>query len=200
MSQERRTVTREIIIACVALLISGLTAAGSLLQTHVIAQQLSSQVWPYVTIASTASRTRLEMNVDNDGLGPAVVESFVVMVDGRPQHDILAAVRALVGRQKLTGKFSELDLSALSPGQVLRPESTTMLLRMTNERLVPVLVPQISARVSARLCYCSIVNTCWSLYLPEHLKSARPQTVAQCPDESANQLQQPDIRELQRQP
>jgi hypothetical protein len=54
--------------------------------TRVIAQQLSAQVWPYVTFTGTTEPERLELDVANDGLGPAVVKSFVLRVDGKPQR------------------------------------------------------------------------------------------------------------------
>ena len=115
-----RRIPSDVLVAGLALVISGTAAAAGWYQTHVIAQQLSAAVWPYVTVGSTFDGEHLRVNVRNDGLGPAIVESFVVSVDGKPQRSILSTLRTLVGRVKRDSSHSSIALSAVIPGEVIR--------------------------------------------------------------------------------
>jgi hypothetical protein len=69
----------DLLIAICALLISALTAAASLYQTRVIANQLSSSVWPYLGIAMSREPDtgHLSFAIANDGLGPAIVRTVL---------------------------------------------------------------------------------------------------------------------------
>jgi len=97
------------------------------------AQQLGAQVWPYVTFTGTTEADRLELDVANDGLGPALVKSFVLRVDGKPQHDLLAALHLLVGHvepEHRAGERTKAVLGFIASGQVLRPSSSQPVVRI----------------------------------------------------------------------
>jgi len=169
------------------LLISALTAAAGWWQTHVIAQQLSSGVWPYVTLSTTAnSDGHIVVNVVNDGLGPAILDDFEILVDGKPQHDIVAVLHALAGH--FERDHPDLSFGPIVPGEVLRANSSTLLFAMTSKRVVPNLVDQVAGRASVRLCYCSIVDNCWTVGIRSEGFTARPTPVARCPDADSDQL------------
>lgn len=174
-----KRVRADLIIAVCALLISTLATAASWWQSRVVATQLSSQVWPYVSIASTIGPDGLEIDVANDGLGPAIVRSVVLSVDAKPYADLSSAVRALGGASapRPQGTFASLE-----PGSVLRAGATLTFIKIRNLALVRLLASH-TQRVDLRLCYCSILGDCWT----RAAKHPDPQRVASCPyDASTN--------------
>jgi hypothetical protein len=186
-----------VLVAGLALLISATAAAAGWWQTHVIAQQLSAQVWPYVTVGTTYNGEHMRVNVRNDGLGPAIIESFVVLVDGKPQRSVLAVLRTLVGRSKRTSIHDSISVSAVAPGEVIRSNGEVTLFEIASKAIVPNLGVQMARRLTLHTCYCSIVGNCWTLQLGAGVTADRPVPLARCEDESANQLQQPNPTETQ---
>jgi hypothetical protein len=192
----REKLPGDVIIAGLALLISALATAASWWQTHVIAQQLSAQVWPYVTVAGNYGAGELRLSVNNDGLGPAIIESFVLLVDGKPQRDVVAAMHALVGPIKRGDAQSDLEVGSIAAGQVLRTNSATMLFSLRNKAVAPTLAAAMSRRLTIRTCYCSIVENCWTFTIAATNATQRPVPIAHCPDEGSAQLQQPTPSEF----
>jgi hypothetical protein len=78
----------DVVIAVCALLISTLACMASIFQTRVIADQLSATVWPYVDVTTnivmSPRDTGWSVTIANDGLGPAVLRSVLLTVDGKP--------------------------------------------------------------------------------------------------------------------
>src|ERR1041385_2375768 len=73
--------------------------AVSLYQASLARQQQRASAWPYLAQSDSYipghPYTRM---VDNEGVGPARVRSFTVLVDDQPVTTWGAAVRALTGR------------------------------------------------------------------------------------------------------
>jgi hypothetical protein len=195
--RSRGKIPGDVVVAGLALLISALATAAGWWQTHVIAQQLSAQVWPYVTVAGNYGTGALRLSVDNDGLGPAIVESFVVLVDGKPQHDVVAAMHALVGSVKRGDAHSDLEVGSITAGQVLRTNSATLLFSLSNKDVAPGLAEQMSRRLTIQTCYCSIVDNCWTFTISAIAATNRPVAVAHCTDAGSAQFQQPTPAEME---
>ncbi|MEA2666719.1 MAG: hypothetical protein QOI11_3663, partial [Candidatus Eremiobacteraeota bacterium] len=166
-----------------ALLVSALATSASWWQTHVVAQQLQAQVWPYLTITGTVSDKEISYAIGNDGLGPAVIRSVVLTVDGKPQQTVVEAMHALIGR--IGNQAHELSTAAPGAGSVIRVGGSVTMFRLTSAVLAPKLARQ-AGRVTLRVCYCSIVGGCW---LKESQQSD-PRIVASCPDAGADQLRE----------
>ena len=194
-SRASRAVSGDLLLGGFALLISALTAGAGWWQTHVIAQQLSSQVWPYVTVSTTSNSQRLAVDLVNDGLGPAILNTFVVLIDGKPQRDLVAALHVLAGH--FESDHPDLDIGGIAQGEVLRANSTTLLFAVTNKHVVSRLANQLAGRVTVHMCYCSIVDNCWTFALSGRTSVARPIPVARCPDVGSDQLQEPTPAELE---
>ena len=79
-----KTIRADLLIATLALLASSGATLSSVYQTHVIANQLSASVWPYLEAVYSLSTTTANLEVANDGLGPALVRSASLAVDGHP--------------------------------------------------------------------------------------------------------------------
>ena len=86
MSQEQpKGVRADLLIALLALLISTLTATAAIYQGHVISNQLSVTVWPYITYKTTASDSGIQLDVQNVGVGLAIIRGAMLSIDGKPQ-------------------------------------------------------------------------------------------------------------------
>ena len=73
----------DLILALAAVAISAIAAAAAAYQTWVINKQFSATVWPYLALDRTYNVDRLTFSIENDGLGPAIVESASLSYDGR---------------------------------------------------------------------------------------------------------------------
>ncbi len=93
--REDRPFRLDLVVALGALLISTVAALATVYQTRVIARQFSAAVWPYVSFDSTNSPNFTELDIRNDGLGPAIIRAVKLSWDGKPQPSIEAIVASL---------------------------------------------------------------------------------------------------------
>src|SRR5262245_48743211 len=74
--------------SAIAVVISLIALGINLYQTRLLQAQARATVWPYVLIGgsyqSSPTATTYAVFVDNDGVGPAIVKSVRVTLEGRP--------------------------------------------------------------------------------------------------------------------
>jgi hypothetical protein len=176
----------DLLIAVSALLISSLTCVATIVQTRVIANQLSATVWPYLSYDSTFDRGSVDVELENDGLGPALIRSASLAVDGRPMATWEDAGKAL---GKLPGaKSGRSSFSSLGPGSVIRSGASHPLVHLTittasatqNATAMVQLRRWLQERVVVTVCYCSTLENCWLLRSAPG--NSLPAEVARCPD------------------
>lgn len=97
------------LVGLLALLVSGYTA-------WIQRQQVRAQVWPHLTVAYQDSGYKL--TVFNKGMGPAIVRSVRVTVDGKPQPDWERVLGAL-GLPVADYGHSTIAGTVLGPGDAL---------------------------------------------------------------------------------
>jgi hypothetical protein len=177
----------DILIAVCALVISALATGASWWQSRVVADQLSAEVWPYVSMISHRSKDEVQFSLSNDGLGPAIIESFVIAVDGKPQRNVVDAVVAAVGRPHHP-KGSSLDYAAtdVTRGRVLRVGASLDVVDIKNAEYGAAFLALNDRRLDIRICYCSIDGEC---FFKENSEES-PRRVAGCPP-VAGQLGEP---------
>jgi hypothetical protein len=177
----------DFVIAFGALLISTVAAIATVYQTHVIAQQFSATVWPYVSFDDTTSPWSFEVDLRNDGLGPAIVRSVSITLDGKPQSSLeallvrlsheepqaLAAVRAALH----AGAKIQMTTSTPKAGLVVPANAQHVVIRVQGAALVRYVRPAFK-RVGISLCYCSLTGTCWSQ--SHQTRDTEPKPVASC--------------------
>lgn len=115
-------------------------------------------VWPYVTQANAwVPGEPYTRTVSNFGVGPALVKSFQVSVDGEPRRDWAEVSRALTGRP-----VPELVYYSLHAGSVLLPDKPVTLVKIPPGEAAQQFWEQAQTpRLSIRLCYCSLYEECW---------------------------------------
>lgn len=177
----------DLLIAVCALLISSLAAGASWwqarvmqAQTHVLQEQLGAQVWPYLGVSAHYSNNTVRLVLENNGLGPAVVRSIALSVDGKPERSFIEGVHAILGPHLIRRSNHVpigVDMNSNSPGWVLRAGDSTQLFALTSRRFAPPLARAME-RFDLHMCYCAITpGTCW---MKESGVSSDPQPVRAC--------------------
>jgi hypothetical protein len=131
--------------------------AISLYQAALAREQQRASAWPYLSQSNSyVSGQPYTRQVENQGVGPARIRSFEVLVDGRPVSTWGAAVQALTGKAD-----SGLVYSSFGRGIVLLPGTTRQLLRLSPSNQAQVFWEAAQTRLETVICYCSIYDECW---------------------------------------
>ena len=164
-----------------ALLISAVACAASLYQLRMASSSMSAQTWPYVTIGWRYANNETGLQVDNDGLGPALIRDVVLTVDDHEQHDAVSAVRQLISNPN-----PELDIHALTRGVVIRAgQSLNVFLVHGAPSANELRTAQ--ARVNLQICYCSLLGQCWTNSLQDEI----PRSASKCAESNPKALALP---------
>jgi hypothetical protein len=138
--------------------VAAITAvAVSLYQAALAREQLRASAWPYLAQSNSFSGGQPYLRtVRNDGLGPARVRAFSVLVDGRPVPTWDAAVRALTGERE-----PALVYSSFGRGTVLTPGASLTLLTLPSGPRAATFWREAQTRLITVACYCSVYDECW---------------------------------------
>jgi hypothetical protein len=183
----------DLFIALFALVISSVAAGASAYQTYVIRQQFSATVWPFLTfVTSTQADAFAELDLNNAGIGPALIRSAVVTRDGKtvnapPDRRVTALEVAIEPdvtgagidekRSGVHGKES-MTMSSILRGDVIPAGGSVRLLRVDGKFFARRIVAD-ARHVDITICYCSLLGTCWLKRLWD--PSVEPHTVSSCP-------------------
>ena len=137
----------------------------SIYQAWIAREQQKMSAWPYVSQDNT-DQDGYAYRIHNVGLGPALVRSLRIDVDGRPVTDwgglLVAALR--VDSATLTKQLrgAGFVMSSVRRGSVLLPGSTTAIVRVADPQAGRTLRGILNdPRVHIQVCYCSLYRDCW---------------------------------------
>lgn len=133
------------LVGLLALAVAGYTA-------YIQRQQVSAQVWPYLMWAS--SDTGSDYLWVNKGVGPAIVKSAVVLVDGKPQRNWNAVMHSLQVDPQNYGQ-STFNHNVISAGETLE------WLKFKDHGQFRVFRDAARKRLDFKVCYCSTLGDCW---------------------------------------
>lgn len=144
----------ESFVAIAALIVS-LSALGvGVYEASLQRQHDRAEVWPHVEVGLFVENTGANLQVENTGLGPAVVESIEVSIDGKPQHNWRGILHAVVGD----------SLRPYSNNTVyehgIRPGDRVNLLGLPRESLPTPFWEQMK-RIVVTICYRSVFGERW---------------------------------------
>ena len=137
-------VRAELVIATLALVASACASIAAILQTRksaietqatleqtkIVSKQLGSSLWPYLSFAHSLSPTSVKIGFTNDGLGPALIRSFTIVLDDRPITR-LHSVIDLVDPKTRGRRVGESDFGRSS---VLRPSEGLTIISISDPR------------------------------------------------------------------
>lgn len=142
-------------IGLLALAVSAYTA-------YVQRQQVRAQVWPIMEISS-GNEPEVRLWIANKGVGPALIKSARVFLDGKPVRNWAEMLHEIYGKGSFVFSQDQIGGRVLSAGEG-----------------VPVFIPkgEIAAkfdqdrfRVGMELCYCSTLGDCWRIVSPPRQRS-----------------------------
>jgi hypothetical protein len=145
-----------------ALAVSVFALAIGTWQTRLMQSQARASVWPYLAIGYTYS-SNTDTNgfiwtIDNNGVGPARVQSVTLGIDGKPMRnwdEVIATLGPLERTSTATTSFA---------GAVISPntnrEATIAAIRVHGRELATLFKNAIP-RFTMDICYCSVYDDCW---------------------------------------
>ncbi len=149
-------------IALAALIVSGLTASAALYQSKVFSDQLSATVWPYLSFNATTGPSTFTLTLENDGAGPAIIDSAQLFVDGKTLPSMAIALQQLAASipHHLPLKYST---TSIGPGEVIRAGATAQVVKLSTRDLSRLAAAY--HRMTMNVYYCSLLNRCWVVKL-----------------------------------
>lgn len=161
------------LVGLLALLVSGYTA-------YLQRQQVRAQVWPYLEPGMSSSRRKVSLF--NKGVGPAIIRSVKISVDGKPQRNWNTAFAALGLHYDHHIPYSTIN------GVVIPANDHVDQLVFPSAEDFDLYAHQIR-RVDLELCYCSSLDECWTYEdTSATLVGHAHQPVAQCPARGDDQF------------
>ena len=140
------------LVGLLALIVAGYTA-------YIQRQQVRAQVWPWLVAGNNDNERSIE--ILNKGVGPAIVHSAQVFVDGKPQPDWQHVLSAL-GTVPHTYSQSTLNPNVLTPG-----EKVPAILFANEDDYKRFKEAAVLRLTLVNICYCSTLDECW-MYSDKH--------------------------------
>ena len=169
----------QTVLSVVGVFIAVLALYAALTESQAVRQQTAAAVWPFVQLSvedyDTGDRAGFMLSVTNSGVGPALVRSVRVVLDGQAMRDWEQVVTQLGGELNEQVGRSTLSDRVLSPG--VRRD----LITVTDQNLARQFQTMIAnPENSISYCYCSIFDECW--VADSRRQALEPTTVQSCPD------------------
>jgi hypothetical protein len=139
--------------------------------------------WPFLAYSTgdlDNGKPAINMSVDNNGIGPAKIESFVVTWNGVPQRNAMALLKTCCRYEHRAGDGL---YYAIVHGQVLRAGSRLNFLYLprTAENAAAwdmLNKDRTSSKLDVNICYCSVFDECWGGDITEF--TLHPKRVGTC--------------------
>lgn len=155
----------DTVVAACALLMSTVTAGAMVYQTRVLQDQFSATVWPYLTINAEYRAKSISLRLVNEGVGPALIRSAQVLVDGNAysgwDKPFFAAVFGPQFEKLAKDAGTKLVDSSVDASTALRAGEEQNLI--TVQAQPAVIASAVKHDVMLVFCYCSINGKCWTL-------------------------------------
>lgn len=156
-----------VILSIAALLVSVIEATAT-------NRAAEAEVWPYVEIYGGYSGEGFYYRMQNKGVGPALLKSLVVKVDGEPVESATSMVAQILGEDDAFG-YDRIR-SSTPTGGVISPREVVNLFSVDWDPVSRRLEAQLRDRLEAEACYCSVYDRCWIA----RREAAEPEPVRSC--------------------
>jgi hypothetical protein len=134
-------------------------------------------------VNDVGERSGFIWTVQNNGLGPALIQSVIVSVDGKPQSNWNDVCKALGITKSFSSTMSEVS------GRVLPPDMNR---ETTIDAIHVIAAPEAKLfyegrkRLAMEICYCSVYEECWVA----HFGKQKVDRVERCSTEGTVQFTQ----------
>jgi hypothetical protein len=179
-SQKRIRISE--LTSALALAVSIFALAIGAWQTRLMQTQARASVWPHLSIGYTYNSNTDEngflWHVDNNGVGPARIESVTLTLDGKPMKNWREVLAALGFQREMRTSTTSLRGEVIPPS--LNRETAIEAIRV-NERDAASVYKAAVPRFRMEICYCSVYDDCWIA----HWQTPKVDAVDRC-DAQAN--------------
>ena len=185
----------EFLVAICALITSIMAVYMAWDQGRVMRAQQHGMVYPVLQIegssTNTASYSSIGITVKNSGVGPALIESVVLKINGERETylpDVLASLPT-----PDSDSSSGLAGRALAPGA----DVEAIRLRWDRESVTPDQIRDVvlsTANWELEICYCSVFGRCWQT---NRIGTGRADSVDSCTPEDSDLFGEFSIRDFQ---
>ncbi|MEM7574700.1 MAG: hypothetical protein AAF433_17475 [Bacteroidota bacterium] len=141
----------------VALIISVLALVVSVYETNLMAEQQRATVWPYLYIIKNFKEDRFQLQLENNGTGPAIIESVEVSYHGQLVEDYFELLELFQPGHQVDS--STLRFSRLSEQVIRSGASRSIFEAYWSEEFIEML--EQFNEVDIKINYCSVLNECW---------------------------------------
>jgi len=166
-----------LLISLVALSLGAYQARLMNEQTRLMQSQSRASVWPYLSIGYSINdigeKRGCTWEIDNDGVGPARIESVTLSLDGKVLRDWQEVFHALFGDAQVPATYSQIYGKVLPPNT--NRQTTIEALHLTDMEQAKAFF-RAQDRFDMTICYCSVYDDCWIA----RRQQAEVQTVATC--------------------
>lgn len=163
----------ETFIALAALIVSLSAVVVGIYEASLQREHDRAEVWPHVEIRTFTSSQGASVYLENTGLGPAIINSLAVAVDGKPRKDWADVMQAMFGGPPPRFSRTTVDDHALRAGDNVE------LIGLASKDLPPDFWNWIK-RIRVEVCYESAFHEHW-IFRDERLGGG-PGTWTSAPD------------------
>ncbi len=167
----RLSIDSSVGLGILAIAISLIALAVSLYEATLLNGQRRAEVWPYVEISTRYSGDGFRIEMNNRGVGPAIIRTMAVQVDGEPVEDFREAILSVLGPDDAFG-YERFRTEALGPG-VLEASGSRALFSVDWDEASRRLEAAWQDRLNIEACYCSVYGDCWTMELYNQPEPAR---------------------------
>jgi len=132
------------------------------IQTQLMQTQARASVWPSLSIGyainDEGEKRGYTWEINNDGVGPARIESVTMSLDGKPLRSWDEAFHVLFGDARVLATYSQIYGKVLPPNT--NRETTIEAVRILDMEQAKLFYAA-QKRFEMTICYCSVHAECW---------------------------------------
>lgn len=146
-----------------AVILSIVAISISVLEVSTMRTHQRASVWPYLEISQGYNQEGFRMTLENKGVGPALIKTFGMTLDGKPAPDLDQMIVDIVGEENA---FSYDVYGSNNPNNgVISAGESVRLFAVPWEDRTRLFTERANNRVDITACYCSIHDQCWETSL-----------------------------------
>lgn len=162
-NKELKPFNWERVVSVLALLLSIAAILISAIEVSTVRSSAKASVWPHLTIVTRNDDDGFRIDVENKGVGPALVESLEFSIDGKLITDIETAIIDTVGSAEdvdfSNDNYTDINNRVLAAGEKQR------LFSLPWSPFSRKLIDNWAPKIDMQACYCSIQDDCWQTSL-----------------------------------
>jgi hypothetical protein len=183
---QRRNALLPNLTSMLALTVSIFALAIGAWQTRLMQNQARASVWPHLEIGYTYNSNSDEngflWRIDNNGVGPARIETVTLTLDGKPMKSWPDVLKALGFNDGMRVSTTSLAGEVIPPS--LNRETAIETLRI-NQREPALAIKNAVGRFHMDICFCSVYDDCWIA----HWQNTKVTATEQCTADTATQFE-----------